>query len=67
VAEADAQIKYSTMQNWYPGDELGAAEYDFVTKRGDCRGNNSRIGWTRVETGSAIAWKYRGVRAALTR
>jgi len=59
VAEADAQIKYSTVQNWYPGDELGRGGiYNFVTKRGDCRGNNSRISWTQVETGSAITWKY---------
>jgi Fe-S cluster assembly protein SufB len=59
VAEADAQIKYSTVQNWYPGDEQGRGGiYNFVTKRGDCRGNNSRISWTQVETGSAITWKY---------
>jgi Fe-S cluster assembly protein SufB len=55
----DAQIKYSTVQNWYPGDENGVGGiYNFVTKRGDCRGRNSRISWTQVETGSAITWKY---------
>ena len=59
VAEDDAQIKYSTVQNWYPGDENGVGGiYNFVTKRGDCRGRNSRISWTQVETGSAITWKY---------
>ena len=59
VAQADAQIKYSTVQNWYPGDENGVGGiYNFVTKRGDCRGANSRISWTQVETGSAITWKY---------
>jgi Fe-S cluster assembly protein SufB len=59
VAEHDAQIKYSTVQNWYPGDENGVGGiYNFVTKRGDCRGRNSRISWTQVETGSAITWKY---------
>jgi Fe-S cluster assembly protein SufB len=59
VALADAQIKYSTVQNWYPGDEEGRGGiYNFVTKRGDCRGANSRISWTQVETGSAITWKY---------
>jgi Fe-S cluster assembly protein SufB len=59
VALADAQIKYSTVQNWYPGDENGVGGiYNFVTKRGDCRGANSRISWTQVETGSAITWKY---------
>jgi Fe-S cluster assembly protein SufB len=59
VALADAQIKYSTVQNWYPGDEEGVGGiYNFVTKRGDCRGANSRISWTQVETGSAITWKY---------
>ncbi|MGB5132678.1 MAG: SufD family Fe-S cluster assembly protein, partial [Steroidobacteraceae bacterium] len=52
-------IKYSTVQNWYPGDEKGVGGiYNFVTKRGDCRGRNSRISWTQVETGSAITWKY---------
>jgi Fe-S cluster assembly protein SufB len=59
VALDDAQIKYSTVQNWYPGDEHGKGGiYNFVTKRGDCRGANSRISWTQVETGSAITWKY---------
>jgi len=59
VAMADAQIKYSTVQNWYPGDENGVGGiYNFVTKRGECRGRNSRISWTQVETGSAITWKY---------
>jgi Fe-S cluster assembly protein SufB len=55
----DAQIKYSTVQNWYPGDENGKGGiYNFVTKRGLCKGKNSRITWTQVETGSAITWKY---------
>ncbi len=55
----DAEIKYSTVQNWYPGDEEGKGGiYNFVTKRGDCRGDRSRISWTQVETGSAITWKY---------
>jgi Fe-S cluster assembly protein SufB len=55
----DAQIKYSTVQNWYPGDENGKGGiYNFVTKRGACRGRNSKISWTQVETGSAITWKY---------
>jgi Fe-S cluster assembly protein SufB len=59
VALKDAQIKYSTVQNWYPGDEEGKGGiYNFVTKRGDCRGANSKISWTQVETGSAITWKY---------
>jgi len=59
VALKDAQIKYSTVQNWYPGDENGKGGiYNFVTKRGDCRGDNSKISWTQVETGSAITWKY---------
>ncbi len=59
VALDDAQIKYSTVQNWYPGDENGKGGiYNFVTKRGDCRGKNSKISWTQVETGSAITWKY---------
>jgi Fe-S cluster assembly protein SufB len=59
VAEDDAQIKYSTVQNWYPGDANGIGGiYNFVTKRGECRGRNSRISWTQVETGSAITWKY---------
>ena len=55
----NAEIKYSTVQNWYPGDEKGkGGVYNFVTKRGACRGNNSKISWTQVETGSAITWKY---------
>ncbi len=55
----DAEIKYSTVQNWYPGDENGLGGiYNFVTKRGDCRGDRSKISWTQVETGSAITWKY---------
>jgi len=59
VALKDATIKYSTVQNWYPGDEEGRGGiYNFVTKRGDCRGANSRISWTQVEAGSAITWKY---------
>ncbi|GGW25078.1 Fe-S cluster assembly protein SufB [Halomonas sp. 141] len=59
VALDDAYIKYSTVQNWYPGDEEGKGGiYNFVTKRGDCRGERSRISWTQVETGSAITWKY---------
>jgi Fe-S cluster assembly protein SufB len=59
VALENAQIKYSTVQNWYPGDEEGRGGiYNFVTKRGDCRGKNSKISWTQVETGSAITWKY---------
>jgi Fe-S cluster assembly protein SufB len=59
VALDDAQIKYSTVQNWYPGDENGKGGiYNFVTKRGACRGRNSKISWTQVETGSAITWKY---------
>jgi FeS assembly protein SufB len=59
VALDDAQIKYSTVQNWYPGNEEGVGGiYNFVTKRGACRGKNSKISWTQVETGSAITWKY---------
>lgn len=59
VALDDAEIKYSTVQNWYPGDANGKGGiYNFVTKRGDCRGRNSKISWTQVETGSAITWKY---------
>jgi Fe-S cluster assembly protein SufB len=59
VAMDNAQIKYSTVQNWYPGDENGKGGiYNFVTKRGDCRGRASKISWTQVETGSAITWKY---------
>ncbi|HVY18952.1 MAG TPA: Fe-S cluster assembly protein SufB [Bauldia sp.] len=59
VAQEDAEIKYSTVQNWYPGDAQGKGGiYNFVTKRGDCRGDRSKISWTQVETGSAITWKY---------
>ncbi|GMQ76249.1 MAG: Fe-S cluster assembly protein SufB [Gammaproteobacteria bacterium] len=59
IALEGAQIKYSTVQNWYPGDEHGRGGiFNFVTKRGDCRGDNSKISWTQVETGSAITWKY---------
>jgi Fe-S cluster assembly protein SufB len=59
VALEDASIKYSTVQNWYPGDENGVGGiYNFVTKRGECRGRNAKISWTQVETGSAITWKY---------
>jgi hypothetical protein len=59
VTHDDAEIKYSTVQNWYPGDAEGKGGiYNFVTKRGDCRGKRSKISWTQVETGSAITWKY---------
>jgi Fe-S cluster assembly protein SufB len=59
IALDDAEIKYSTIQNWYPGDAQGrGGVYNFVTKRGDCRGNNAKISWTQLETGSAITWKY---------
>src|SRR5450830_1109065 len=59
VTHVDAEIKYSTVQNWYPGDAEGKGGiFNFVTKRGDCRGKNSKISWTQVETGSAITWKY---------
>ncbi|MGB5260062.1 MAG: Fe-S cluster assembly protein SufB [Gammaproteobacteria bacterium] len=59
IAMEDARIKYSTVQNWYPGDEQGRGGiYNFVTKRGDCRGDRAHISWTQVETGSAITWKY---------
>ena len=62
VAHDDAQIKYSTIQNWYPGDDEGKGGiYNFVTKRGKCQGVNSKISWTQVETGSAITWKYPSV------
>ncbi len=62
VALENAEIKYSTVQNWYPGDEQGRGGiYNFVTKRGACRGNNAKISWTQVETGSAITWKYPSV------
>jgi Fe-S cluster assembly protein SufB len=59
IALDDAEIKYSTVQNWYPGDKNGKGGiFNFVTKRGDCRGRNAKISWTQVETGSAITWKY---------
>ncbi len=59
IAHEDAQIKYSTVQNWYPGDAEGKGGiYNFVTKRGACRGARAKISWTQVETGSAITWKY---------
>jgi Fe-S cluster assembly protein SufB len=59
ITHDDAEIKYSTIQNWYPGDASGKGGiFNFVTKRGDCRGKNSKISWTQVETGSAITWKY---------
>jgi Fe-S cluster assembly protein SufB len=62
IAHDDAQIKYSTIQNWYPGDDEGKGGiYNFVTKRGKCQGVNSKISWTQVETGSAITWKYPSV------
>ena len=62
IALDDAQIKYSTVQNWYPGDKNGKGGiYNFVTKRGACRGKNSKISWTQIETGSAITWKYPSV------
>jgi Fe-S cluster assembly protein SufB len=62
VALQDAEIKYSTVQNWYPGDAEGRGGiYNFVTKRGACRGDNAKIAWTQVETGSAITWKYPSV------
>ena len=59
IAETDAEVKYSTVQNWYPGDADGKGGiYNFVTKRGLCRGDRSKISWTQVETGSSITWKY---------
>ncbi len=62
IALEDAQIRYATVQNWYPGDKEGKGGiYNFVTKRGDCRGARSKISWTQVETGSAITWKYPSV------
>ena len=62
ITEENAEIKYSTIQNWYPGDEQGKGGiYNFVTKRGKCAGKNSKISWTQVETGSAITWKYPSV------
>ena len=61
IAETDAEVKYSTVQNWYPGDKDGkGGVYNLVTKRGLCRGDRSKISWTQVETGSAITWKYPG-------
>ena len=62
VAEKDAEVKYSTVQNWYPGDKDGKGGiYNFVTKRGICNGSNAKISWTQVETGSAVTWKYPSV------
>jgi Fe-S cluster assembly protein SufB len=62
ITQENAEIKYSTVQNWYPGDKNGAGGvYNFVTKRGICKGNHSKISWTQVETGSAITWKYPSV------
>lgn len=62
IALKDAEVKYSTVQNWYPGNKKGEGGiYNFVTKRGICKGNNSKISWTQVETGSAITWKYPSV------
>ena len=59
IVETDAEVKYSTVQNWYPGDKEGKGGiYNFVTKRGLCRGDRARLSWTQVETGSAITWKY---------
>ena len=59
VVLKDAEVKYSTVQNWYPGDKEGKGGiYNFVTKRGICKGDNARLSWTQVETGSAITWKY---------
>jgi Fe-S cluster assembly protein SufB len=59
IALKDAEVKYSTVQNWYPGNKEGEGGiFNFVTKRGICKGNNSKISWTQVETGSAITWKY---------
>ena len=59
IAEKDSEVKYSTVQNWYPGDKQGKGGiYNFVTKRGICKGDNSKISWTQVETGSAVTWKY---------
>jgi Fe-S cluster assembly protein SufB len=59
IAKENSEIKYSTVQNWYPGDEDGqGGVYNFVTKRGECRGDDSKISWTQVETGSAVTWKY---------
>jgi Fe-S cluster assembly protein SufB len=59
IAEKNAEVKYSTVQNWYPGDKDGKGGiFNFVTKRGMCKGDNSKISWTQIETGSAITWKY---------
>lgn len=59
IVEEDAEVKYSTVQNWFPGDEEGKGGiYNFVTKRADCRGDRSKVMWTQVETGSAVTWKY---------
>jgi Fe-S cluster assembly protein SufB len=59
IVEKDAEVKYSTVQNWYPGDKDGnGGIYNFVTKRGICRGDNAKLSWTQVETGSAVTWKY---------
>ena len=59
IIEEDAEVKYSTVQNWYPGDENGKGGiYNFVTKRADCRGDRAKVMWTQVETGSAVTWKY---------
>ena len=59
VVMKDAEVKYSTVQNWYPGDKDGnGGIYNFVTKRGMCRGENARLSWTQIETGSALTWKY---------
>ena len=59
ITEEDAEVKYSTVQNWWPGDSEGnGGVYNFVTKRADCRGANSKVSWTQVETGSAVTWKY---------
>ena len=59
IIEEDAEVKYSTVQNWFPGDENGKGGiYNFVTKRADCRGARSKVMWTQVETGSAVTWKY---------
>ena len=62
VSHEEAQVKYSTVQNWYPGDKEGKGGiFNFVTKRGICLGNRSKISWTQVETGSAVTWKYPSV------
>ena len=62
VAEAHAEVKYSTIQNWYPGDNEGrGGVFNFVTKRGICKGDHAKISWTQLETGSAITWKYPSV------